>query len=331
MLEKALEKSKKNQSSEEKIDLNTDFKNQVNKDHDISNQNNMYQDSAEQDVAYQESSFQENMILEKVVENVVNKVKPQQYESSEIDNSISKKDIIRFNWDFLHQKGFIRVDDSHNKIAEEYRSIKRPLVTNALGSRKRDIENSNLILITSSIPGEGKTFTSINLAFSIAAEMDKKVLLIDADVKKPSVSKVLGIKSKIGLIDYLESDSIPLSDIILQTELKGLRIIPAGKAHRFSTELLASDRMIGLSRELSARYSDRIVIFDTPPILVTTQAEVLASQMGQVVLVIAADTTPKSFVNESVKRLQNCSDVVLALLNKSHESSKIGHYGYGEY
>jgi len=248
-----------------------------------------------------------------------------------IDISTNKADIVNFDWDYLKAHGFIRLDESHSRIAEEYRSIKRPLVTNALGSRKRDINNANLILVTSSIPGEGKTFTSINLAFSIAAELDKKVLLIDADVAKPSVSKVLGIESKVGLIDFLETDSLSLSDIILQTEIPGLRIITAGKSHQFSTELLASDKMIALSKELSERYSDRIVIFDTPPLLATTQAEVLASQMGQIILVIAAETTAQSFVQESVKKLQDCSDVVLGVLNKAQRNLNAGYYGYGHY
>jgi exopolysaccharide/PEP-CTERM locus tyrosine autokinase len=243
----------------------------------------------------------------------------------------NKQNIVKFDWDYLNENGFIRIDDSHSRIAEEYRSIKRPLVANALGERKRDIKNANLILVTSSVPGEGKTFTSINLAFSIAAEMDKKVLLIDADVAKPSVSKVLGIKSKFGLIDYLEKDSLELSDIILQTEIPGLRIITAGKTHKYSTELLASDKMIALSKELSERYADRIVIFDTPPLLATTQAEVLAGQMGQVILVVGAEITSQSFVMESVKKLQSCSDVVLAILNKAQRNLNAGYYGYGYY
>jgi len=243
----------------------------------------------------------------------------------------NKQNIVKFDWDYLNEHGFIRIDDSHSRIAEEYRSIKRPLVANALGERKRDIENANLILITSSVPGEGKTFTSINLAFSIAAEMDKKVLLIDADVAKPSVSKVLGIKSEFGLIDYLEKDTLELSDIILQTEIPGLRIITAGKTHKYSTELLASDKMIALSKELSERYADRIVIFDTPPLLATTQAEVLAGQMGQVILVVGAEVTSQSFVMESVKKLQGCSDVVLAILNKAQRNLNAGYYGYGYY
>ncbi len=249
----------------------------------------------------------------------------------EIIKESENKKIVKFDWDFLSENGYICPDQTHNRIAEEFRSIKRPLVTNALGSRKRDINNANLILVTSSIPGEGKTFTSINLALSIAAEFDKRVLLIDADVAKPSVSRVLGIKSKIGLIDYLETDNYSIADIMLETEVSGLRFIPAGKTHKFSTELLASDKMIALSKELSERYPDRIVIFDTPPLLATTQAEVLASQMGQIILVIGAETTPQQLVMESVKKLQSCTDVVLALLNKAQRTLNAGYYGYGQY
>jgi len=285
-----------------------------------------------------EKAFEKSKTLEKNKSTITEPEKTQNNDLSITETVEPKKaklknhqDIVKFDWDFLKSNGFIMVDDSHSRIAEEYRAIKRPLVTNAIGSRKSDIKNSNLILITSSVPGEGKTFTSINLAFSIAAEMDKKVLLIDADVAKPSIAKVLGIESKVGLIDFLETDTLQLSDIILQTEIPGLRIITAGKSHKFSTELLASDKMIALSKELSERYSDRIVIFDTPPLLATTQAEVLASQMGQVILVVAAEKTPQSYVLESTKKLQNCSDIVLGVLNKAQRTLNASYYGYGHY
>ncbi len=250
-------------------------------------------------------------------------------ESSNNDPRI--EEVEKFDWSFLKENGYISADNPHSKLVEEYRSIKRPLIVNAIGARKKEIQRSNLILITSSVPGEGKTFTSINLALSISAEMDKKVLLIDADVSKPSISKVLGIKKKIGLIEYLEGQVNDLSEIIVQTEIDGLRIIPAGKRHKFSTELLASNKMGTLAQELSERYQDRIVIFDTPPLLATTQAEVLASMVGQVILVIAADSTPESIVMESVKKLESCADVILTLLNKTQRSLDTSYYGYGQY
>ena len=246
------------------------------------------------------------------------------------DEEITNKKVEKFNWEYLHEHGYIDPSKVHIQIAEEFRSIKRPLMINAFGEVDQGIDRANLILVTSSIPGEGKSFTAINLAISIAAERDKQVLLIDADVAKPSISRILGIRKEPGLIEYLEGGVVELSGIILQTEIEGLRIIPAGKPHQFSTELLASNRMVGLSRELSERYSDRIVIFDSPPLLAATQAEVLSGMVGQVVLVIEAEKTGQNIVLEAVKKLESC-DVVLALLNKTQRSLDMNYYGYGQY
>lgn len=236
----------------------------------------------------------------------------------------------KLNWQALDAGGYINPSAGHKLVSEEFRSIKRPLVVNAINGADRGIERANLILITSSLPGEGKSFTAINLAISIAAERDKQVLLIDADVAKPSISRILGIRKGPGLIEYLEGSSVKFSDIILRTEIDGLRIVPAGKTHQFSTELLASNRMGELSRELSERYADRIVIFDSPPLLAATQAEVLSQLVGQVVLVVEAEKTAQNIVMESVKKLESC-DVVMALLNKTKRSLDMNYYGYGKY
>lgn len=237
---------------------------------------------------------------------------------------------IQINWEKLIAAGFISPENTNSQLSEEYRVIKRPLVSNALNGKSRGIARSNLILVTSSLPGEGKTFSAINLAISIANERDKQVLLIDADVAKPSVSKVLDIKGGPGLIEYLEGGVKDLSEVILQTDIEGLRLVPAGKRHGYSTELLASNKMHELSLELSNRYTDRIVIFDSPPLLAATQGEVLASMVGQVVLVIEADQTQQNDVMESIRKLKNC-DVVLALLNKTKHNFNLNYYGYGNY
>lgn len=238
------------------------------------------------------------------------------------------KPITEIDWTMLAKMGFLNPNDSNTLAIEEYRNIKRPLVNNAFGKGSQGIAKSNLILITSSLPGEGKTFTAINLALSIATERDKQVLLIDADVARPSVSRVLGIQSTIGLIDYLENDDISVPDIILNTNIPGLRIIPAGKLHKHSTELLSSNKMLAFADELSQRYPDRIVIFDSPPLLAATQGEVLAKLVGQIVLVVEAEKTMQSVVMESVNKLSNC-DVVLAVFNKSKRNNDGDYYGYG--
>lgn len=239
---------------------------------------------------------------------------------------------VTINWKSLAEDGFVDNNDTKSQLAEEFRVIKRPLVNNAQGGKDNGIGRSNLILICSSLPGEGKTFVSINLALSIANERDKSVLLIDADVEKPSISKQLGIKPSPGLIEYLEDDKVTFSEILLKTDLSNLSVIPAGKRHKYSTELLSSQRMYLFAEEVSKRYKDRIIIFDSPPLLVATQAQILAELVGQVVLVIAAEATPQNVVAESVSKLANC-DVVMTLLNKTRKEIDIyGHnYGYGKY
>ena len=252
--------------------------------------------------------------------------------SSVEEPNISKENYVSINWGALASEGFLDQNDTKSQLAEEFRVIKRPLVNNMQGGELNGIKRSNLILICSSLPGEGKTFVSINLALSIANELDKSVLLIDADVEKPSISKQLGIKQYPGLIEYLENDQVTFSDILLKTDLPNLNVIPAGKRHKYSTELLSSQRMYLFAEEVSRRYKDRIVVFDSPPLLVATQAQILAELVGQVVLVIAAEETPQNVVNESVAKLTKC-DVVMTLLNKNKRDFDLYgyNYGYGKY
>lgn len=230
----------------------------------------------------------------------------------------------------LALRGFLSTNHTNSRIFEEYRVIKRPIVNNAVLGEENGIKRANLILITSSQPGEGKTFTAINLALSIANERDKKVLLIDADVAKPSISRLMGIKgNRYGLIDYLDGKEPDFSKIMIKTNIPGLSIVPAGRKHGYSTELLASNRMEKLVEELHSRYPDRIVIFDSPPLLAATQAEVLAGLVGQVILVVEAENTVQRMVAESMDKLKIC-DVVMGVLNKSVHSYKLD-YGYGQY
>lgn len=270
-----------------------------------------------------------NAIAEKVA--VSNFTQENKDKENEIEANAQKyiaENHVDIDWSRLATEGFIDQNDAKSQLAEEFRVIKRPLVNNIQGSDVNGISRPNLILICSSLPGEGKTFVSINLALSIANEMDKKVLLIDADVEKPSISKQLGIKQSPGLIEYLEDEKINFSDILLKTDLANLSVIPAGKRHKYSTELLSSQRMYLFAEEVSKRYKDRIVIFDSPPLLVATQAQILAELVGQVVLVIAAEETPQNVVNDSVAKLANC-DVVMTLLNKTKKEFDLYGYGYG--
>lgn len=235
---------------------------------------------------------------------------------------------ININLGRLKAGGFVTPDAERTEIAEEFRLIKRPLLTNAFGQGNEAIERGNMIMVTSSTPGEGKTFCTINLALSIAMEMDRTVLLVDADVAKPKLLQYLGVRAEKGLLDVLRGN-VSLPDSLLRTNIEKLTILPAGKAFKHATELLASDAMNNLIVDLANRYSDRIVIFDSPPLLATSEASVLASHMGQIVMVVEADRTPQAAVREALGQIEDSGAVISMLLNKTTPMRVSGYYGYG--
>ncbi|MCO6439938.1 MAG: tyrosine-protein kinase family protein [Nitrococcus mobilis] len=233
--------------------------------------------------------------------------------------------------DIEHMKnqGLLTPEDSRSNLAEEFRMVKRPIINNAFGTRSDFVRSGNLVMITSALPREGKSFCTINLALSIAHEVDRTVLLIDADVARPAIPRYLGIQAEIGLLDVLGGKDIDLADAIVRTNVPNLSIVTAGANHRHSTELLASEAMTQLTAEMAERYPDRIVLFDSPPLLATSEASVLAAHMGQVVLVVEAERVPQDAVRGALEQLKRC-DVVMTLLNKARRVPGIDYgYGYG--
>lgn len=236
--------------------------------------------------------------------------------------------VVSIDLDHLARAGQLVLPNARTPHAEEFRHMKRQLLKNA--SSKDDSENNlSLIMVTSALPREGKTFCAINLALSMAAEIDTSVLLVEADVVRPSVMTRLGIESKLGLLDLLSDPDLALSDVILQTNVPKLSILPAGTRHVMSTELLSSTAMASLLDALvDGGAHNRVVIFDAPPLLLTNEAKVLASRMGQVLLVVAASSTPRSAVGEALSALAQ-RPIVMSILNKAR-ASKLP-YGYGHY
>ena len=223
--------------------------------------------------------------------------------------------------------GIISPNSPRSKIADQFRVIKRPLISNATGKSASPIANGNLVMVTSALPGEGKTFSAINLAMSIATELDFTVMLVDADVARPSVMRVLGLPTSPGLLDLVQAGSTDLAPMLLRTNIDKLTILPSGTPHDRATELLASDAMIRLLDDMASRYSDRIIIFDSPPLLLTTEARVLASHMGQIVVVVRAGQTLRSEVAQALTTIEQCP-VKLLLLNQV-TGAAMGGYGYG--
>lgn len=234
---------------------------------------------------------------------------------------------VEIDLDVLAASGIIRPDAPRSRLADEYRVIKRPLIDNAMGRGAVHIKDGNLIMITSALPGEGKTFSAANLAVSIAMELDNTVMLVDADVARPTLLSKMGLPPAKGLLDVLVDDSISLSQVLLRTNIEKLTILPSGTQHPRATELLASDAMARLLEDMSNRYSDRIIIFDSPPLLVTTEARTLASHMGQVVVVVKSEGTTHSDVKHALAAIEGCP-VRLMLLNQARSSTN-DEYGYG--
>jgi protein-tyrosine kinase len=240
----------------------------------------------------------------------------------------NQKEPVRLHLESMRLKGLLTPDAKQSTTGEEFRVIKRPLIANAFGKGTAPVRNGKRIMVTSAFPGEGKSFCAINLAMSIAAERDQKVLLVDADVARPSIPRELGISAEAGLMDWLIDGKLDVADLVLSTNVDKLSILPAGRRHQSATELLASTSMSRLLEQISSRYPDRICIFDSPPLLVTTEARVLASYMGQIVMVVEAGRTPRDIVMEALSTIES-NEVIGLVLNKAKKIESSGYYGYG--
>jgi len=238
---------------------------------------------------------------------------------------------LKLNFEDLRQLGILTPAVPRSTIAEEYRTIKRPLLTNIAGDDMAPpIKHGNLIMVTSALEGDGKTFNSICLAISIAMEQDKTVLFVDADTAKAEAGRLLGIPSDCpGLIDVLEDSQVSLDDVILQTSIDKLQVLPAGDLHTHANELLASEKMRQLMIMLSEQDPDRVIVFDSPPLLLTTEASVLASFMGQIVFVVSADGTPQHAVTQAIEHIGE-DKMVGMVLNRARRRSGFYNYTYGE-
>src|SRR5262245_41819187 len=230
----------------------------------------------------------------------------------------------------LAAAGMVTPDAPRSQIADEFRIIKRPLLSNAQRTSPAAGASPNLIMVTSALTEEGKTFISVNLAMSIAMELDNTVLLVDADVANPTLPSIFRFEGSKGLLDVLNDPAIRLSDVLLRTNVPRLSVLPAGTAHRRATELLASEAMERLVDEMANRYDDRVVIFDAPPLLPTTESRALATHMGQIVLVVEADKTTHGTLKSALSTIEACP-IIMKVLNKASRSDVGSYYGYRGY
>lgn len=231
----------------------------------------------------------------------------------------------------LADQGFVLPESGPQRLAEEYRHIKRRILGNLVPGVMNTRRPANLVMITSSVPGEGKTFTSVNISLSIAAELDKTVLVVDADIIKSDLTRAFGMKHCMGLFDYLENPDMGVEHVIYRSSIPSLSIIPAGHSGKAISEKLASGAMGRLSDELASRYPDRIIIFDCPPILATSGATALAPHVSQVVMVVEARDTAQATVKDALNIIGR-ERVTGVILNKSKTpTSQSTYYYYGYY
>jgi receptor protein-tyrosine kinase len=212
----------------------------------------------------------------------------------------------------LHGKGIASPVDSRNVTAEEFRRLKRDILAEVASVADRQA-GRNLVMVTSALPDEGKTFVSIGIAMSLALERDQRVLCVDGDLCRPRLDKEMGFKASRGLLDLLLDPSLSIADVLLRTNVEGLDVLPAGRPHELSTELITSRRMLAVLRELSRMYAEGVVLFDSSPVLATNEATALARFMSQVLLVVAAEKTSRASIDAAVEQLSGVKSLKIVL------------------
>jgi exopolysaccharide/PEP-CTERM locus tyrosine autokinase len=230
----------------------------------------------------------------------------------------------------LRDAGYLPESGQDRLFADEYRQIKRPLIATAFDPAGEVTGNTRLIMMASALPGDGKTFTSINLALSMARERDTSVVLVDADVAKPHVSQIFGVDKEPGLLDALVDESRAIEELVLPTDVRGLSILPAGSRRETASELLASDRMRALADELLASDPGRLLLFDTSPLLVSSESTALVGIAGQILLVVRSGKTPRRAVLDALACIEPGKAVSL-VLNQGRRSLVGDAYGYSKY
>lgn len=226
----------------------------------------------------------------------------------------------------LRAAGYLPEEGLERRFADHYRQIKRPLIEKALA----DAKDMRLIMVSSALPGDGKTFTSLNLALSLAHERDASALLVDADAPKARISEVLGLRRAPGLLDALADDSLDARSLIVGTDVRGLEILPAGRSVENATELLASARMRQIAAGLLARSALQLVLFDSAPLLVSSEARALLRIPGQIVLVVRVDKTPRQALLDAAAYVDRTRFQGL-ILNHVPFTQGTGYYGYTGY
>ena len=232
----------------------------------------------------------------------------------------------------LRQESMLPPTSIADRLGNEYRRIKRPLVNNATGRGVMKVPHGNFIMLTSSVQGEGKTFTALNLAMSIARDPDFSVTLVDGDTARRTLSSLLGLSDAPGLLNLLADDSLEAASLVRPTNIDMLSVLAAGDHHDLSEELLSSSRMASLVQQLGGDTPNHIVLFDAPPVLAAPEAVTLSHYMGQIGMIVKASSTLQHQVTMALEQLDQTKAINM-ILNQSIGGPGAeqygGYYGYG--
>jgi len=218
----------------------------------------------------------------------------------------------------LLRKNHIITDNINDPTASSYNLLRTRLL------QQMRSNNWNTLAITSSVPGEGKTITAINLAISLAREVNNTVLLVDLDLRRPTIHKYIGIEPEYGIDDYLQKDA-RLEDILVNPGIERLVILPGHEGIAHSSEMLSSPKMKELVEELKSRYQSRLILFDLPPLLAIDDALAFSPLMDSMLMVIEDEKTTEDELKRAFEMLDNVN-VIGTVLNKSIATSM--QYGY---
>jgi exopolysaccharide/PEP-CTERM locus tyrosine autokinase len=234
---------------------------------------------------------------------------------------------IRLDLAHLRVEGLVPPLSDERRITNEFRAIKRALLANVTGRSGEAIPGASVIMVASALPNEGKTYTAFNLALSLSLEQDYHVVLVDGDVAKPNITRVLDLERERGLLDALEDPELHLDDVEVATDLPSLTIIPAGTPRDSANEMLSSTRMETLVKEAAER-PGYLYVFDSTPLLLTNESRALAEFVGQIALVVRAGVTPQQAVKSAIDALPKDRFIGL-VLNQRKGTVDERYYGYG--
>jgi len=273
-------------------------------------------------------------VLDPVAPKAVQKVANSQVVKGPSDYSEivqpANRQMLKVQLEHLAAAGYLPDDYEDSTQFREFRRIKRPILKKAFfAENAKDALPKNLVMISSALPGEGKTFCAINLTLNMILERDITVMLMDVDCIRRSLSRLFGLENSPGLIDVLVGES-EMEAVIVNTSIPQLKILPAGRPHKHVPELLAGDRMKQLMPEIAKRYADRLVLMDTPPLLAGNDAEIISHYTGQALIVVEAGITSQSIIQEALTQIDTTKTETGLMLNK-RQGSGLGVAGYGYY